>query len=161
LVFPYDHLDAWRTVYPEDVFVSQFEKVASGFEAAHAALSAQLQECRHQMTAGQQAAALQELRVGEAAGIHFRSTANQGRFVIARRRLREAKSPAEVQSARAELERMLRAELGLARRLHDIQARDSRIGFEASNQYYYVPTDLAEKVVNCQYLLEKWPRQGS
>jgi hypothetical protein len=158
--FPYDHLEAWRAVYPPDVFVSQFEKVASGFEAAHAALSARLQECRKQMTASQQAAALQELSVGEAAGIHFRSTANQARFVIARSRLKKAKSPAEAQSAHAELEQMLLAELVLARRLHDLQARDSRLGFEASNQYYYVPTDLAEKVVNCQYLLDHWLRQS-
>ena len=53
---------------------------------------------------------------------------------------------------------MLRAELRLARRLHDLQTRDSRLGFEASNQYYYVPADLAEKVVSCQYLLDHWLR---
>ena len=36
----------------------------------------------------------------------------------------------------------LRNELSLAKRLLAIQSRDSRIGFEASNQYYYVPADL-------------------
>jgi hypothetical protein len=40
--------------------------------------------------------------------------------------------------------------------LHAVQSRDSRIGFEASNQYYYVPVDLAEKVINCQDLLTRW-----
>jgi UDP-glucose 4-epimerase len=41
-----------------------------------------------------------------------------------------------------------------------LQTRDSRLGFEASNHYYYVPIDLLEKVLNCQYLLEHWlPRQ--
>jgi len=85
--FPYDDLDGWRAVYPPEVFVSQFEKVASGFEQAHDALAASFQERRHRLTAEQQAAALQELSVGEAAAIHFRSTANQARFVIARRRL--------------------------------------------------------------------------
>ena len=94
--------------------------------------------------------------MGEAAAIHFRSTANQARFILARRRLKEAKSSDDVQSACAELERLLRAEMGLARRLHAIQSRDSRIGFEASNQYYYVPVDLAEKVINCQDLLTRW-----
>jgi hypothetical protein len=154
--FPYDHLDGWRAVYPPEVFVSQFEKVASGFEQAHAALTARLQECRRQLTADQQAAALHELDVGEAAAIHFRSTANQARFVMARSRLKEAKARPEIESACAELERMLRAEMALARRLHAIQSRDSRIGFEASNQYYYVPADLAEKVLNCHYLLDHW-----
>jgi hypothetical protein len=154
--FPYDHLDGWRAVYPPEVFVSQFEKVASGFEQAHAALTAALPECRPGLTADQQAAVVRELGVGEAAALHFRSTANQARFVMARRRLKEAKSPAELQAVCLELDGLLRAEIASARRLHAIQTRDSRIGFEASNQYYYVPADLAEKVVNCHYLLDHW-----
>ena len=43
-----------------------------------------------------------------------------------------------------------------ARQLHRLQLRDSRLGFEASNQYYYVPMDLAEKMLNCQDLLNRW-----
>ena len=178
--FPYDDLDGWRAVYPPEVFVGQFERVASGFERGHAALAAAFETCRHQLTPDQRAAAAQELGVGEAAAIHFRSTANQARFVIARRRLNaaqsaakvesapkerpvadrarpdEAKSRAVVESACAELEHLLRAEIESARRLHALQSRDSRIGFEASNQYYYVPVDLAEKVIACHHLLEQW-----
>ena len=154
--FPYDDLDAWRAVYPADVFVGQFEKVASGFEQAHSTLAAAFENCRHHLTADQRATALKELSVEEAAALHFRSTANQARFIIARQRLKGAKSPAEVESACAELERVLRAEMESARRLHAIQIRDSRIGFEASNQYYYVPVDLAEKIINCHYLLAHW-----
>ena len=126
--FPYDDLDGWRAVYPPDVFVNQFEKVAGGFERAHAGLAAAFESCRRRLTAGERAAMEQELRVGEAAAIHFRSTANQARFVLARRRLAEAKSSAEFASAREELERLLRSEIALARRLHAIQSRDSRIG---------------------------------
>jgi hypothetical protein len=154
--FPYDDLDAWRAVYPPDVFVGQFEKVATGFEQAHAALATAYHSTRSQLTAEQRTAALQELSVGEAAAIHFQSTANQARFILARRRLNQAKTPDDVQSACAGLERLLRAEMELARRLHAIQTRDSRIGFEASNQYYYVPLDLAEKVINCHELLTRW-----
>lgn len=154
--FPYDDLDAWRAVYPPEVFIGQFEKVATGFERAHASLTAAFHACRSRLTADQSAAAVQELSVGEAAAIHFRSVANQARFVLARRGLKAAKSPADVQSTCADLERLLRAEMALARRLHAIQTRDSRIGFEASNQYYYVPLDLAEKVINCQDLLTRW-----
>jgi hypothetical protein len=154
--FPYDDLDAWRAVYPPEVFIGQFEKVATGFEHAHANMAAALQACRSKLTADQRAMALKELNVGEAAAIHFCSVANQARFVVERRRLKDAKSSADAQSACAELERLLRAEMGLAQRLHAIQSRDSRIGFEATNQYYYVPADLAEKVVNCHDLLTRW-----
>jgi hypothetical protein len=154
--FPYDDLDAWCAVYPPEVFIGQFEKVATGFERAHANMAAAFQARRSQLTPEQRAAAVQELSVGEAAAIHFRSVANQARFVMARSRRKEAKSPADAQSACADLDRLLRAEIVLARRLHAVQSRDSRIGFEASNQYYYVPVDLAEKVINCHDLLTRW-----
>ena len=32
--FPYDDLDAWRAVYPPDIFAGQMEKVAGGFDQA-------------------------------------------------------------------------------------------------------------------------------
>jgi hypothetical protein len=47
-------------------------------------------------------------------------------------------------------------EITLARRLYQLAKEDSRIGFEASNQYHYLPLDLVEKVVNCEYVLEQW-----
>jgi hypothetical protein len=154
--FPYDDLDAWRAVYPPEVFVGQFEKVAAGFERAQAGLAAACQDCHDQLSKSQKNAARQELSVGEAAAIHFRSTANQARFIRARNRLREAKGSEAIESACTELEHLLKAEIALARRLHTIQTRDSRIGFEASNEYYYVPADLAEKVINCHDLLTRW-----
>jgi hypothetical protein len=154
--FPYDDLDTWRAVYPPEVFIGQLEKVAAGFERAHAKLAASFDTCRGQLTPDQRTAVLLELGVGEAASIHFRSGANQARFIRARRRLTEGKSPADVTSARAGLGLLLQAEIALARRLNTIQSRDSRIGFEASNQYYYVSVDLAEKVINCHDLLSRW-----
>jgi hypothetical protein len=95
--------------------------------------------------------------VAEAAAIHFRSAANQARFVLARRALAAAKVPAETAPQIAALERVLNEELSLARRLHRIQSEDSRIGFEASNHYFYVPVDLAEKILNCRDLLARRP----
>jgi len=50
----------------------------------------------------------------------------------------------------------VRAELALAKRLLALQSRDARLGFEASNHYFYVPQDLLEKVVNCRHLLDSW-----
>lgn len=32
---------------------------------------------------------------------------------------------------------------------------DSRLGFEASNQYYYVPMALAKKILNCRDLEQR------
>jgi len=156
--FPYDDVDGWRASYPEDypakTFTGQFQKIADGFEAALAELKA---TAHRQHPSGSERRALsQELSVAEAAAIHFRTTANQCRFVEVRQELSAARTPAETHSARQTLKEILEQEMRLARELHAIQVRDSRIGFEASNQYYYVPMDLAEKVLNCADLLDRW-----
>jgi hypothetical protein len=50
---------------------------------------------------------------------------------------------------------ILRSEIATARDLYVLTKQDSRIGFEASNHYYYLPVDLAEKVVSCRYILDE------
>ncbi len=154
---PYDDLDAWRAIYPPDTFIAQLEKVADGFDAA----IAELKQAQSLKAGGREQTALaEELSVATAAAIHFRSVANQSRFTLARNKLKTAKTKAEALPLLDTLERSLRDELGLARRLYEVQACDSRIGFEASNHYFYVPLDLAEKVLNCRDLLARWlPQQ--
>lgn len=151
--FPYDDLNGWRAVYPPDVFISQFEKVADGFAAGVAAL-----EKRSRTKAGSAAdnALRNEHRIARASYLHFRSVANQARFIVARNALGKAASAAEAEPHLAAIERLLRDEIELARQLHALQCADSRIGFEATNHYYYVPQDLMEKVLNCRDLLDRW-----
>lgn len=133
---PYDDLKAWRAIYPAEIFAAQLEKVATGFEMAVAKL-------RHAAEA--LPPSLEEEAVfAEAAAIHFASVANQSRAVMAR----DAGDPAH-------LIRLCAEESHLATRLHALQSRDSRIGFEASNQYYYIPHDLIEKVINCHWLADR------
>jgi hypothetical protein len=158
--FPYDDLDGWRAVYPPEVFIGQFDKVASGFRSAIDRLEASITNLKLQRR--EEVALRRERNVAAAAAIHFKSVANQARFILARRPLAAANRAEEARPHLAILEEVLRSELDLARRLFRIQTRDSRIGFEASNQYYYVPLDLVEKVVNCRDLLDHWlPKQRS
>jgi hypothetical protein len=95
-----------------------------------------------------------ECRVAEAAAIHFRSIANQARFIQARDARKTAGSPAAQSLLVRSMRDLLYEEIALAKRLHAIQSMDSRIGFEASNHYFYIPLDLVEKVLNCRCLLE-------
>ena len=133
---PYDDLKAWRSIYPPDIFAAQLEKVAAGFEAAIARLRAAIPNPPTALT--------EELLFTEAAAIHFASVANQAKAVLAR----DA-------GDNAALVRLCAAEAKLAGRLHALQSCDSRIGFEASNQYYYTPHDLVEKVINCRWLASR------
>ena len=54
---------------------------------------------------------------------------------------------------KAQQESLLRDEIALAKALYILQTHDSRIGFEATNQYFYTPMELVEKVLNCEWLL--------
>jgi hypothetical protein len=131
---PYDDLDAWRGAYPPDVFAQQLDEVANGFEAAIAKLRDAIKnppaDLREQMI------------FAEAAAIHFASAAQQTRFVSARR-----------SNNREEMRNAVETEITLATRLHALQSIDARIGFEASNQYFYTPLDLVEKVINCRRII--------
>jgi hypothetical protein len=160
--FPYDDLDGWRAFYPPEVFATQFAKMADGFDTARRALETATRAEEPRLTRKARQAVAEELTIAEAAAIHLRSTGHQARFVLARQALASAASADAAAAARQELERLLNDERALARRLHALQTRDSRLGFEASNHYFYVPVDLAEKVLNCEDLLRRWqPRQMS
>ncbi|HQK77065.1 MAG TPA: hypothetical protein PKZ25_12785, partial [Candidatus Hydrogenedentes bacterium] len=98
-----------------------------------------------------------DLRLARAAAIHFQSVANQARFVMARDALAgsgEALAPEQRDRHLTELRRALESEIDLARQLFTLTREDSRIGFEPSCQYFYLPLDLVEKVINCRWLLD-------
>lgn len=145
---PFDDVDTWRGPYPAEVFAEQFEKVASGFEEAIAEVVSAVGEPLPPALG-------QEMGVAEACAVHFRSVGNQVRFVQLRNQL-AAGGGSDAATALKEIERILRDEVNLAVRLHAIQKRDSRIGFEAACQYFYVDVDFGEKVINCCDLLYRW-----
>jgi len=67
----------------------------------------------------------EEASFGEVASIHLSSVANQSRFVLSQRA-----------GDAAAIVWVIAAEEILARRLHSLQIRDSRLGFEVSDQYF-------------------------
>jgi hypothetical protein len=154
--FPYDDLESWRAIYPEGVFIAQLERVADGFLQAASSLHLAATELRRRASIESLAAVITEADLMTACHAHWQSAANQARFVAARRALARAPDARTAAPLLAELDRLLTVEMSLATRLHLLQSRDSRLGFEASNQYYYVPMDLAEKVLNCRHLLDEW-----
>lgn len=153
---PYDDLNRWRAVYPVDVFIGQLLKVADGFDAAIAQLKLDLPAEGLAAGTAEAGALRDELSVQQAAANHFRSVANQALFVSARDALAAAQDADAARPLVAQAEAALLSELSLARGQYALQCADSRLGFEASNHYFYVPGDLAEKVINCRHLLATW-----
>ena len=150
---PYDDVTGWRGPYPAETLADQFALVADGFDRGVSELRAEL--ATPDESEFDQALTREE-SVGEAAAILFRSAANQTRFVLARERLATLSPGDDAGPTLRELEGLLRAEIELARRLYAVQVNDSRIGFEATNHYFFTPLDLAEKVLNARDLLDRW-----
>ncbi len=156
---PYDDLDGWRGPYPPEVFAAQFEKAAEGWRPG----LAQLQIAVDKTPPDRRNEAQADLRLAEAAAIKFQSVANQTRFVLARDALAKPSntlSPEQRERLQVEIKRCLESEIALARQLFTLTREDSRIGFEPSCQYFYLPLDLVEKVVNCRWLLGQFSEQG-
>jgi hypothetical protein len=153
---PYDDLNRWRGPYPAEVLAVQFEKIAAGWKKG----LPELEQAVEKAPADKTAEARAELGIARAAQIHFQSVANQVRFTLARDALLDGKkplSPAERSRHIAEMKRTLADEIETARRLFTLARQDSRLGFEAANQYFYLPGDLVEKVIACRYILDRLP----
>lgn len=149
----YDDLESWRAIYPADVLIRQLEKTASGFQDAIAACRAAFPDAPP--------AVRQEMDFAETAAIHWQSVAIQSRWILARSSADGSASDKIKSRASFPTDgpfEYLMSEITLARRLHALQSGDARIGFEASNQYYYTPLDLVEKVLCCRHLLATLPR---
>lgn len=156
--FPYDDVEGWRGRYPAEVLAAQFAKMAKGWQNGLADYKKALSKTD---TPAERANAGSDLLVAEAVGLHFDSVANQIQFVLARDALLSGKLSAAEREAKIRLIREIATnEIANARRLFTLTREDPRIGFEASNHYYYLPLDLVEKVINCDYVLNLW-RHGS
>ncbi len=152
--FPFDHVEAWRGHFPAEVYAEQFAKMArlwkpglSDFEKALA----------KQEEAGYRARLLEDYTIAQVCWLYFRSVANQTRFILARNALAaEGVKPEERVKYAEAMQKAAEEEREIAVQMFHLSRRDSRIGFEASNHYYYFPLDFVEKVINCEYILQDW-----
>ena len=147
ILFPYDDLKSWLGPYPPETAQQQFEKLAQLWEGG-------LQHFRQALPLVPKERTLlarKDLGIAETCWLHYRSVANQIHFYSLRARLGTALPARSIQIN--EMKQIARSEMELARRLYSIARQDSTIGYEASNHYYYRPLDLAEKVLNCEYLI--------
>jgi hypothetical protein len=162
--FPFDDINGWTGVnfaggnwegkYRPEILASQFEKMVPIWQQGLVSFKKAFD---NKMTSAQKENARKDYQIAEAAGLHFKSAANQIRFILARNKLLTgAISSAE----REELIKAMKAiavdEMAIAKRFFVLAREDSRFGWEASNQYKYFPFDLIEKTIDCDYILNTW-----
>ena len=127
---PYDDLDGWRAQYPGETYADLMDKVTKGFREG----------CR--LMEG--VAKAKELDMFKAESMHFASCRDQAKFVMARDK-----------GDKAGMRAIAQAELRRAKNYWKLVRADSRIGYESSNQYFFVPRDVLEKVLSCRAVIDE------
>lgn len=128
--YAYDDVEKWRSIYPLDVFENQFDKMCSLWETGLELLKDE-PEC-------------ETVIMARAAYCLYKASLNQVRFY----RSRES----------GDKEGMLKAaksELLTAKSMLELMNKNAAIGFEAANHYYFSKGMICEKILNCNFLIEK------
>ena len=129
--FAYDDVENWRSIYPIDVFENQFKKLCEGWEIGLSMLESNDES--------------ETAVMAHATYCLFKSSLNQIRFIRARNENRLSDA---IVAAKDELE--------VAQKMLELMNKNAAIGFEAANHYYFSKGQLAEKIVNCHYIIDKY-----
>lgn len=127
--YSYDDLEMWRAIYPERVYAEQYRQLSEGWHQG-VALLADMPDCEYKQMA-------------QAADAIFGSVYAQVSFILARE-----------EGNAALMKEIAKKEQSYALQLYDLMQKNPRIGYEAANHYYYNKGMLAEKVINCQHILD-------
>jgi hypothetical protein len=139
------------------VFAAQFARLADlwrpGLDELEQAVAKAPADCAAQAHA--------ELCIARAAWLHFSSVAAQARFTAARNALAQLPrlAPAQRKATLARMRQSVQGEATAARELFRLARENSCVGYEAANQYFYLPIDLMEKVVNCRWVADRLSRE--
>ena len=138
---PYDDFTRWSAGYADNRkgWIEQMRKVWAGFEKADRLWK----EAVGKMSGAAAVAGRRDAVVFRAATLHFRTCVDQAEFILARDR-----------GDRAAMRELAERELATAAEMLRLVRADSRLGYETSNRYIYVPNDFLEKILNCRAVIE-------
>lgn len=138
--FPYDDLDAWRSIYPADIYIAQIRKVADGFARGAELLKQALAD---ESDPTVRAMLETDLRRAQGFKCTFRSIGNQASYILCR----------DSQDAEG-MRKIIDSEIQNVREFIPLCDEDATFGYESSNHYFFVRQDLLEKLVNLESLRE-------
>ena len=151
---PYDHYNKWRQIYPIEVWYSQMDKCADGFERGvkyfEEALKVAKGEYRKRVAV--------QLSRAKAVQIHFRSSAVQARFFVARNNYLKEQNAEKREEYKSVMRKACEEEKALIKEMLPIVSADSEIAYESSNHYFYIPSDLGEAYLSINHAL-RWLEQ--
>jgi len=136
--FAYDEISIWRGIYPIEKYEEQLDKLCTIWKQGLEEL-----ECSYDSPNASET----EIMAYGAYCLYYSSLC-QVRFY----RAREAGDTDE-------MVRLARIEEENARLMIALMDKNPAIGFEAANHYYFSRSCLAEKIVNCRYIAEKYGKE--
>jgi len=128
--FAYDDLHKWRSIYPEEVFENQFAKLCAKWEEGLKIIEKE--------------PLCETVIMAKATYCQYKSCLNQIRFYRAR----------ESNDISCMI-RCAQSEQKVAADLYELMSLEPAIGYEAANHYYFSRGQLAEKIINCAYIVDK------
>ena len=135
--FSYDDTETYTVPYGEKIYISQMRKVVNGFKEAAADLS----------KISADGNSFSELRLGvNGALLQYEAALNHVEFTIEKK--------AGFPNKEKALE-ILDREYDCVRRLYSLISSDARMGFEATQHYYYNENTLLLKLINLTVIREK------
>ena len=131
--YSFDDVESWAAPYTPQVYVSQLKKLIDGWEKGLSTLES---ICCSPLE--------KEIeRYARVALIHFRSDLLQTEFALCKR-----------EGDRDGMRICAEKEMSDAKELLALVREDARIGFEASNHYFYTERNLVEKIVRMRSFAE-------
>ena len=132
--YAYDDFEHWTQPYPVDIYLSQYEKLLVEWKNGLDILG------------GDTSGKVGELSIfARAAFAHFKADYLQTQFAKLKRNIEENQAALTV---------LLQEEKDNAKMLLSLLYADGKIGFEASNHYYYTDRNLVEKIILMEQLSE-------
>ena len=139
--FAYDDIENWRAVYPIETYENQLKILSEKWKAGLDLLSSSADADGKEMK--------EFCEVSVAGYCLMRSSYLQTKYNRLRNEFHEGKT-----ENREEIVGILEEEMTLAVQMYEICSKNSTIGYEAANHYFFNKYSLAEKVVNVQYLID-------
>lgn len=140
--FSYDDTSSWRSIFSYEVYENQFKKLSEKWKEGLYDLLSNIKNYDENT--------FDFTNVATAGYCIYRSCYLQIKY----NRLREELNERYGEQTRNEIINILEEEKSLAVKMYNIVTRDSRIGYEAANHYFFNKYSLAEKIVNVQFLKE-------
>lgn len=136
--YPYDDMTSWKAIFPVDIFEDQYRKLCTEWKEGIKMLKP-YQNCSEKLD--------ELILMAETVLCHYESAYHHIQFV--NRRGEDAGQADAVN--RREMLRIIHEEMDTVQRTIDLRLKDSRVGYESSNQYFYSLQDLKEKMINLAY----------